>query len=114
MVDNGTQVSVPQGADDVPTPPTPVRPASSSPRRNAAMWTIVVALAIVSVVTVWQGAHIGALGIAAVLAGAGITRLVVPGPGLVGIAVRSRGLDATMYLGLAAAVAVLAETAPNI
>ena len=78
------------------------------------MWTIVVALVIVAVVTVWQGAHVGALGIAAVLAGAGITRLVVPGPGLVGIAVRSRSIDAAMYLGLAAALALLAETAPNI
>lgn len=113
MVDNGTQVSAPQGADGLPTPPPP-RPRPPAARRNTAMWLIVVALVIVAVVTVWQGAHVGALALAAILAGAGVTRLVVPNPGLVGIVVRSRSLDAAMYLGLAAALAVLAQTAPNI
>lgn len=78
------------------------------------MWVIVVALVIVAIVTVWQGAQMGALGLAVILAGAGVTRLVVPDPGLIGIVVRSRALDAAMYFGLAVAVAVLAQTAPNI
>ena len=78
------------------------------------MWIIAAAVVGVAVVTVLEGARLGALGLAGILLGAGIARLVVPGPGLVGIAVRSRGLDAAMYLSLAAVIAVLAQTAPNI
>ena len=114
MVDNGTQVSASQGADGLPTPPTSPRPRPPAARRNTAMWTIVVSLVIVAVLTLWQGAQVGAFGVATVLAGAGVTRLVVPDPGLVGIVVRSRTLDTAMYFGLAAAVALLAQTAPNI
>ncbi|SDC34386.1 Protein of unknown function [Sanguibacter gelidistatuariae] len=78
------------------------------------MWTICAAVVVVAVVTLLEGARLGALGLAGVLVGAGVARLVVPGPGLVGIAIRSRGLDAAMYFSLAAAIAVLAQTAPNI
>ena len=78
------------------------------------MWVVVAALVVVAVVTVLQGAQAGAVGLAGVLVGAGVARLVVPDPGLIGIVVRSRGLDAAMYFGLAAAVVVLSQTAPNI
>lgn len=78
------------------------------------MWVVVVALVVVAVVTVLQGAQVGAVGLAGVLVGAGVARLVVPEPGLVGIVVRSRGLDAAMYFGLAAVVFILSQTAPNI
>lgn len=78
------------------------------------MWIIAAAVVGVAVVTVLEGARLGALGLAGILLGAGIARLVVPGPGLVGLAVRSRGFDAAMYLSLAAVIAVLAQTAPNI
>ena len=64
------------------------------------MWFIVVAILAVAVLTVLQGAQEGARGLAVILIGAGAARLVVPDPGLVGIAVRSRTVDATMYFGL--------------
>lgn len=78
------------------------------------MWVIVVALVLVALLTVLHGAQDGARGLAVILIGAGAARLVVPEPGLVGIAVRSRTLDATMYFGLAAILTILAQTAPNI
>lgn len=111
MVDNGTDVSVPEGAGSSPTPPPPRPPA---PRRSTAMWIIVVALLAVALLTVLQGAQEGARGLAVILIGAGVARLVFPEPGLVGIVVRSRTIDATMYFGLAAILTILAQTAPNI
>lgn len=120
MVDNEAQVPAPAGAGDESTPETaaagvpPQRPRPAATRRNTAMWTVCAAIIVVVAVTVAEGARIGALGLAGVLVGAGVARLVVPGPGLVGIAIRSRSLDAAMYFSLAAAIAVLAQTAPNI
>ena len=78
------------------------------------MWAVVVALVVVAIVTGLQGAQAGAFGLAGILVAAGVARLVVPGHGPVGIVIRSRGVDATMYFTLAAAIAVLAQTAPNI
>lgn len=120
MVDDEAQVAAPAGAGDESTPEAATgdipahRPRPVATRRNTAMWTVCAAILLVVAVTVAEGARIGALGLAGVLVGAGVARLVVPGPGLVGIAIRSRGLDATMYFCLAAAIAVLAQTAPNI
>lgn len=77
------------------------------------MWTVCIALVVVAVVVVQEGARLGAFGLAGILVAVGGARLVVPSP-LVGIAVRSRSVDATMYFALAAAIATLAQTAPHI
>lgn len=111
------------GADGVPAgdPPVASLPASSQvlhplpvqPRRSPAIWAIVVALVGVLVLVVTVGAHAGALALSGVLAVAGVCRAVTPGA-VVGLAVRSRTFDVLFYLFLAAAVALLTQTTPDI
>ncbi|ACZ22711.1 hypothetical protein Sked_28090 [Sanguibacter keddieii DSM 10542] len=111
------------GADGVPAgdPPVASLPPSSQvlhplpvqPRRSPAIWAIVVALVGVLVLVVTVGAHAGALALSGVLAVAGVCRAVTPGA-VVGLAVRSRTFDVLFYLFLAAAVAVLTQTTPDV
>jgi uncharacterized membrane protein YphA (DoxX/SURF4 family) len=111
------------GTDGVPAgdPPLAALPASSQvlhplpvqPRRSPAIWAIVAALVGVLVLVVTVGAHAGALALSGVLAVAGICRAVTPGA-VVGLAVRSRTFDVLFYLFLAAAVALLTQTTPDI
>lgn len=118
MVDDESQVTAASGVPGSASAPSPAPAAppvqTLPPRRSTAMWTICVALVLVLVVTVLEGARLGGLGLAGVLLGAGVARLIVPGPGPVGIVIRSRGIDAAMFIGLAAVIAFLAQTAPDI
>lgn len=106
-------------SDDPPTsaplPPSSqvLHPLPVQPRRSPAIWAIVVALVGVLVLVVTVGAHAGALALSGVLAVAGVCRAVTPGA-VVGLAVRSRTFDVLFYLFLAAAVAVLTQTTPDI
>lgn len=90
-----------------------LEPLPVQPRRSPAIWAVVVALLGVLVLVVTVGAHAGALALSGVLAVAGVCRAVTPGA-VVGLAVRSRTFDVTFYLLLAAAVAVLTQTTPDI
>ena len=78
------------------------------------MWTVCVAVLVVTAITAFAGARVGSWGLAVILAGAGIARATIPGPGPVGITIRSRTFDVSLFFGLAAVIAVLAQTAPNI
>lgn len=90
-----------------------LEPLPVQPRRSPAIWAVVVALVGVLVLVVTVGAHAGALALSGVLAVAGVCRAVTPGA-VVGLAVRSRTFDVMFYLLLAAAVAVLTQTTPDI
>ncbi|MBI9114157.1 DUF3017 domain-containing protein [Sanguibacter suaedae] len=92
----------------------PTGAASAPQRRSTAMWIVMVALLASLAVTFDVGARAGAMSISALLVAAAVTRGLVPGPGPIGITVRSRGVDVLMFVGLAAVIAALAQTAPNI
>jgi len=90
-----------------------LHPMPAQPRRSPAIWAVMGALVVVLVLVVTVSASAGALALAAVLVAAGICRAVLPGD-VVGLAVRSRTADVVFYLLLAAAMAFLAQTAPNL
>lgn len=90
-----------------------VEPLPVQARRSPAIWAVMGALVVVLVLVVTVSASAGAFALAAVLATAGVCRAVLPGA-VVGLAVRSRTADVVFYLVLAAAMAFLAQTAPNL
>ena len=90
-----------------------LHPIPAQPRRSPAIWAVMGALVVVLVLVVTVSASAGALALAAVLVTAGVCRAVLPGD-VVGLAVRSRTADVVFYLFLAAAMAFLAQTAPNL
>ena len=90
-----------------------LHPMPAQPRRSPAIWAVMGALVVVLVLVVTVSASAGAFALSAVLVTAGICRAVLPGD-VVGLAVRSRTADVVFYLLLAAAMAVLAQTAPNL
>jgi hypothetical protein len=102
-----------QPQDPGPASSQVLHPLPVQPRRSPAIWAIVVALVGVLVLVVLAGAQVGALALSGVLAVSGVCRAVTPGA-VVGLAVRSRTFDVVFYLFLAAAVAVLAQTTPDI
>lgn len=118
--DDPAETSVPaESAEPGPAPAEPrpvtpgVDPMPTQPRRSPAIWAVMGALVVVLVLVVTVSASAGAFALAAVLASAGICRAVLPGA-VVGLAVRSRTADVVFYLVLAAAMAFLAQTAPNL
>lgn len=90
-----------------------LHPMPAQPRRSPAIWAVMGALVVVLVLVVAVSASAGAFALSAVLVAAGICRAVLPGD-VVGLAVRSRTADVVFYLLLAAAMAFLAQTAPNL
>jgi len=110
-------VNPPEGPATVVEQPPDGPPAVAEPapqRRSTAMWIVMVALLASLAVTFDVGARAGAMSVSALLVAAAVTRGLVPGPGPIGITVRSRGVDVLMFVGLAAVIAALAQTAPNI
>ena len=102
----------PAGArpDDEARPPVPEPPASLAPSRQPAMWLVLAGVAVSTLVAVLVGARAGCFTLAGLLAVAGVCRAAVPGPGPVGITVRSRGLDVFLFLAPAVVMAFLALT----
>lgn len=109
--DATSDVDGPPAAPPASTPA--LVPIPGQARRSPAIWAVVAALVGVLVLVVTVGAQVGALALAVVLAAAGIARAVTPGA-VVGLAVRSRTFDVLVYLLLAAVVAFLAQTTPDI
>jgi len=72
------------------------------------MWLVLAGVAVSTLVAVLVGARAGCFTLAALLAVAGVCRAAVPGPGPVGITVRSRGLDVFFFLAPAVVMAFLA------
>lgn len=104
------------GADEthVPAgPPVPEPRARLAAGGQPAMWLVVAGVALTAVAAPLLGARVACLVLAGVLAVAGLCRAVLPGPGPVGITVRSRGLDTFFFLAPAAAIAFLALTLPD-
>ncbi|PFG33886.1 DUF3017 domain-containing protein [Sanguibacter antarcticus] len=83
-------------------------------RRETAMWVVCVGVVGVVLVALVFGARESALALAALLVGGSVARAVIPGPGPIGITVRSRAVDVFMFAALGLMIAVLAQTAPNI
>lgn len=96
--------------DGVARQPVPEPPASLAPSRQPAMWLVLAGVAVSTLVAVLVGARAGCFTLAGLLAVAGVCRAVLPGPGPVGITVRSRGLDVLFFLAPAAVMAFLALT----
>ncbi|GED09007.1 DUF3017 domain-containing protein [Cellulosimicrobium cellulans] len=94
--------------DDEARPPVPEPPASLAPSRQPAMWLVLAGVAVSTLVAVLVGARAGCLTLAGLLAVAGVCRAAIPGPGPVGITVRSRGLDVFFFLAPAVVMAFLA------
>lgn len=78
------------------------------------MWVVCVGVVGVVLVALVFGARESALALAALLVGGSVARAVIPGPGPIGITVRSRAVDVFMFAALGLMIAVLAQTAPNI
>lgn len=103
------------GGDTAGASEAPARArAPEPPARGMAVWIVCAGLLGVVLTTVLLGAVHGAVALVVVLAVAGFARAVIPGPGPIGITVRSRPVDVAMFLGLAFVIAVLARTAPNL
>lgn len=99
------------GADGVQAP----RHAPKPPvRRDTAMWLVCVGVLTVLVTAVALGAREAALALAILLLTGSLARAVIPGPGPIGITIRSRGVDVAMFAVLGIMIGVLAQTAPNI
>ncbi|MFC8922390.1 DUF3017 domain-containing protein [Cellulosimicrobium sp. NPDC057127] len=100
---------VPDG-DRSPSAPVPGPRAGLGAGRQPAMWLAVAGVGLTTLVALLVGARAACLVLAGVLAVAGLCRAVLPGPGPVGITVRSRGLDTFLFLAPAVAIAFLALT----
>lgn len=92
----------------------PEPPVSLAPSRQPAMWLVLAGVAVATAVALLVDARAGCLVLSAVLTVAGACRALLPGPGPVGITVRSRGLDVFFFLAPAVVLAFLALTAPGV
>jgi hypothetical protein len=83
-------------------------------RTNLAVWLVVVAVGLATIASRVWGPRPGCTILAATLVALAVARLAGPEPGLPGVAVRTRAIDVTGYLVLAAAMLVLAWTARSL
>lgn len=98
-----------RGRDEASTGATvPEPPASLAPSRQPAMWLVLLGVGLATAVALLVDARVASLVLSGVLAVAGVCRAVIPGPGPVGITVRSRGLDTFFFLAPAVVIAFLA------
>lgn len=99
------------GRETLDQPTTVVLPA---PQSNLAMWLVFAGVLLAVAVTLLVSARVGVLVLVGILVvGAGV-RALLPGPGPVGLTIRTRWTDVIMYLALAGAMGTLAIIAPNI
>jgi len=85
-----------------------------APQSNLAMWLVFAGVLLAVAVTLLAGARAGVFVIVGILVvGAGV-RAFLPGPGPVGLTVRTRWTDVIMYLTTATVMGALAVTVPNI
>ncbi|OLT52453.1 DUF3017 domain-containing protein [Cellulosimicrobium sp. CUA-896] len=114
--DDGTpdRPVVPPDPDGTPSAARPPEPrARLAAGRQPAMWLALAGVGLTTAVALLVGARAACLVLAGVLAVAGLCRAVLPGPGPVGITVRSRGLDTFFFLAPAVAIAFLALSLSN-
>lgn len=94
--------------------PAHAAPGRPVPPRAPAMWLVMAGIGVSTLLAVLVGARVASLALAGVLVAAGVARLALPGPGPVGITIRSRGLDVFFFWSAGTAIAVLALTVPDI
>lgn len=87
--------------------------ASLAAGRSPSLWWTCAGIVVSVALVVTSGAPDGALALAAMMAAAGIARALMPDPGPVAFAVRSRPLDVTMLLVLAVGIGVLSQIIPT-
>ncbi|WP_265520739.1 DUF3017 domain-containing protein [Oerskovia flava] len=92
----------------------PLPAVSLAPRRNLAIWLVLAGVLASLAVAVLVGGREGTLALASLLVAAGLLRALLPGPGPVGLTVRSRGVDVFFFWSLGAMIASLAVVAPAI
>ena len=118
--DEGTPDSISGSAPWHPVQGTDVsgQPPRHAPkptvRRETAMWLVCAGVLAVVAIALTLGAREGALALAVLLLTGSIARAVIPGPGPIGITIRSRGVDVAMFATLGLMIGILAQTAPNI
>ena len=78
------------------------------------MWLVCAGVLAVVAIALMLGAREGALALAVLLLTGSLARAVIPGPGPIGITIRSRGVDVAMFATLGLMIGILAQTAPNI
>ena len=78
------------------------------------MWLVCAGVLAVVAIALMLGAREGALALAVLLLTGRLARAVIPGPGPIGITIRSRGVDVAMFATLGLMIGILAQTAPNI
>jgi hypothetical protein len=88
--------------------PRAIARASLAAGRNASLWVVALGVLVATAVALWAGAPAGALVLAAMLIGGAVARVALPSPGPVAFTVRSRSVDVTVLLLLAAGLGVLA------
>ncbi|WP_149204294.1 DUF3017 domain-containing protein [Actinotalea subterranea] len=89
---------------------TSAPPEAPERHRAPALWLVVLALAVATLVTVLVEARTGVVLLAVTLVGAAIARLVGRGRRPEGIAVRSTWVDVTILLVLALGILLLVRT----
>ena len=99
---------------DADTGQTPRHAPKPPVRRETAMWLVCAGVLAVVAITLGLGAREGALALAVLLLTGSLARAVIPGPGPIGITIRSRGVDVAMFATLGLMIGILAQTAPNI
>ena len=87
--------------------------ASLAAGRSPSLWWTCAGIAVSVALVVTSGVPSGVLALAVMIAGAGIARAMMPDPGPVAFAVRSRSLDVTMLLVLAVSIGVLSQIIPK-
>lgn len=78
------------------------------------MWLVCVGVIVVVAIALALGAREAALALAGLLLTGSVARAVIPGPGPIGITIRSRGVDVAMFATLGLMIGILAQTAPDI
>ncbi|GAB3160599.1 hypothetical protein GCM10027059_08960 [Myceligenerans halotolerans] len=102
----------PERAGHRPAEEDPLDAEHPSRRSTSAVWWLLGGVVLSLLLGLVVGGRAGSLGIAVTLAVAGIFRAVLRGPGPVGLAIRTRGLDVVMYMSAAVMIGALAVVAP--
>lgn len=110
--------AAPQAAERIPVgerrlDPRSIRPATLEAGRNASLWWVSAGIVAAMVVSLVVGPAAGVWALAGVVVAGAVARAVRPHPGPAAVAVRSKALDLTILLTLAAALTLLGILLPT-
>ncbi|GEL94545.1 hypothetical protein CCO02nite_12030 [Cellulomonas composti] len=117
MTQDGTQVPA-QAPARIPAreqrlDPRAIARASQDAARNASLWWVCGGVLLAVVVALLAGTAAGSWVLAGVLLAGAVARVLLPKPGPVAVAVRSKTFDATVLVVLAVGISVLAAILPT-